>query len=199
MKYNELEAIIKTPYFFRKDLILSNYKIYDYQLTGWCNKKYLIKIKNGLYMFNNRMDSVDAIELSQLIYEPSYISMESALRYYNFIPEMVYAITCVTTKANRNFKNVAGNYIYSHIKPELFFGYIPIKTKYGYYYVAEPEKAVLDFIYLKLSQINNDDEFNELRLNLSEISSTINKKKFNQYLNVFNIKKMSEVAKLCLL
>ncbi len=198
MKYNDLDLAIKTPYFSKKDLILKDLKIYDYQLTDWCNKKYLIKVKNGLYLFSNRQNYLQLEELSQLIYEPSYISLESALRYYNFIPEMVYAITCVTTKANRNFQNLIGNYIYSHLKPELFFGYNPIKTKYGYYYIAEPEKAILDYIYLKLSQINNDDEFNELRLNISEISSTINKKKFTQYLNVYNVKKMSEVAKLCL-
>jgi predicted transcriptional regulator of viral defense system len=198
MKYQELDRIINKPYFSKNDLDLKDYNIYNYQLTTWCKKGYLLKIKNNIYVFKNRMENLRSEELAGILYEPSYISLEFALNQYNIIPEIVFAITCITSTINRNFKNQMGQYIYKHVKSELFFGYKAVKTKNGYYYLAEPEKAILDYLYLNLSRINNISEFNELRFNIEEINELIDKEKFINYLNVFNIKKLKEIALLCL-
>lgn len=45
--------------------------------------------------------------ISNTLYEPSYISLESALRYYNLIPEGVFLTTAVSTKKTQNFSTPA--------------------------------------------------------------------------------------------
>lgn len=96
MKYNDLAAAIKTPVFSRQDLLIQGLKVYDYQFNLWTKKGYLLKIKKGLYVFARDTDKIPPQEIALLLYEPSYLSMETALAWYGFIPEMVYAHTSVT-------------------------------------------------------------------------------------------------------
>jgi hypothetical protein len=58
MKYNELTTAIKSPVFSRNDLVLSGYEVFDYQLSLWVKKGYLIRLKNGLYAFRREMEKV---------------------------------------------------------------------------------------------------------------------------------------------
>ena len=48
MKYNELTAAIKSPVFSRTDLVLSGYKVLDYQLSLWVKKGYLVRLNQGI-------------------------------------------------------------------------------------------------------------------------------------------------------
>ncbi len=196
MKYRELEDLIKLPYFTLQDIALLRAKLFPYQLSSWAAKGYLIKAKNGVYVFSNRQKDVSPIDLARTIYEPSYISLEFALSYYGFIPEMVSAITSVTTKANRTFSSVLGHYIFRHIKPDLFWGYTQMKDTPAV--IAEPEKAILDYLYLNLSKLKGIQDFENIRFNKMEIAKKIDPKKFNQYLAGFGMKKLEEYAPLCL-
>jgi len=198
MKYNELSSAIKTPVFSRQDLLLQGFKIYDYQLNLWTKKGYLVKIKNGLYVFAKDADKVTPQEIALLLYEPSYLSLESALAWYGFIPEMVYAHTSVTAKINRTFDNIFGHFIYRHIRSDLFWGYTAIKTTSGRYLMAEPEKAILDYLYLNLARVRNEDDFINIRFNLDAIRERLNENKFRQYLKAFGVKKMEPWGLRCL-
>jgi len=150
MKYNELTAAIKSPVFSRNDLELSGYKVFDYQLSLWVKKGYLVRLKNGIYAFSREKEKLRGEGIAFLLYQPSYLSLESALSWYGFIPEIVYAYTSVTARITRTFENACGRFIYRHMKSELFWGYAEMKTEYGPYLLAEPEKALLDYIYLNL-------------------------------------------------
>ncbi|MGD9579694.1 MAG: hypothetical protein AB7Y74_15775 [Syntrophorhabdus sp.] len=105
MKYNDLAAAIKTPVFSRQDLLIQGLKVYDYQFNLWTKKGYLLKIKKGLYVFAKDADKVTPQEIAVLLCEPSYISMETALAWYGFIPEMVYAHTSGTAIDSPGAKN----------------------------------------------------------------------------------------------
>ena len=198
MKYDNLTKIIKAPYFSRRDALLSDQKLLDYQISLWVKKGNLLRLKNGMYAFTKDKEKIKGEEVAAFIYELSYLSLESALDWYGFIPEMVYAYVSVTARINRKFTNAFGTFLYRHIKPELFWGYTETKTEYGHYLLAEPEKALLDYIYLNLSKIRNETDFDNIRFNMEAIKEKIDADKFQKYLSAFGINKMKVWALRCL-
>lgn len=193
MKYIELLQKIKTPVFSIQDLKISGVSILPYQISNLSKKKYITKIKNGLYVFSDKKNVVSPEHLAFKIYEPSYISLERALYHYGIIPEIVYNITSVSTRTTRKFKNNFGTFIYRNIKKELFWGYQQKEKNEQVYLIAEPEKALLDYIYFNRHKIKNADDIEELRLNYFLIEK-LNIKKLKKYLALFKNKKMNEIV-----
>ena len=198
MKYNDLASLVKAPVFSRDDLVLSGFKVYDYQLSLWVKKGYLIRLKNGLYAFRREMDRLQGEEIAFLLCQPSYLSLEIALARYGFIPEIVYAFTSVTSRVTRKFENPFGRFIYRHVKSELMWGYVEIKTDRLPFLLAEPEKALLDYLYLNLGRINTPADFESIRLNREEMKNTLDRSKFLTYLKAFGGKKLERWAYRCL-
>jgi len=197
MKYLELIKKIKDPIFSLQDLKLLNLNIYPYQLSNWTKKGYLIKIKNGLYAFSEKNSILKNEYIAFNLYQPSYVSMEWALSKYGLIPEMVYNCTSITAKTTRIFKNSFGFFSFRHVKKELFFGYKKIDDNGQIYLMAEPEKALIDYLYLNLHKIKNQADIDELRLNEFEISK-LNKNKIKKFSLLFNNKKLDLILKLIL-
>jgi len=192
MKYIELLEKIDSPVFSIQDLKISGVSILPYQISKLNKDGYIKKIRNGLYAFSNKKESVIHEHLALKIYEPSYISLEWALYHYGLIPEMVYNITSVSTKATRKFKNSFGIFIYRNIKKELFWGYKKEEKSGQVYLIAEPEKALLDYIYFNLSKIKNDIDILELRLNASLIKE-LDIKRLKDYTLLFKNQKIEEI------
>lgn len=199
MKYNDLTEAIKSPVFSRNDLALWGYKVFDYQLSRWVKKGYLIRLKNGIYAFRREKEKLSGEDVAFLLYQPSYLSLESALAWYGFIPEIVYAYTSVTAKITRTFDNAWGRFIYRHVRSDLYWGYVTMKSEHGTFLMAEPEKALLDYFYLNLAGINNQDDFDSIRLNEEQMKNTLNQEKFRRYLKAFSVRKMERWAERCLL
>lgn len=84
-------------------------------------------------------------ELSMVIRTPSYLSMEYALSKHSILSQNVFTYTLVTPKLPYTFQNDRDTFEYHQIKRSLFWGY---KTE-GMVLLAEPEKALLDLIYLR--------------------------------------------------
>lgn len=156
-------------------------RMYEWQRAG-----YIKKIARNFYAFANKTISSDDIcFIGNQLREPSYISMEYALNYYSLIPETVFLFTSITTKSTASFKTVIGNFNYQSIKKSLFFGYILKGQEKLKYKIAEPEKAILDFLYLR-SDIKNQNDIDELRINSDVFKQIINQEKLKEYLAVFN-------------
>jgi len=198
MKYNDLISLIPDPVFSGNDLELSGHKVLDYQLSLWVKKGYLLRLKNGLYAFSRERERLRGESVSFLLCQPSYLSLESALAWYGFIPEIVYAYTSVTARVTRTFDNAFGRFIYRHVKSELFWGYVEMKTDQGPYLMAEPEKALLDYFYLNLARLNSEEDFDHIRLNREQMAGTLDKDKLLKYLTAFGVKKMEPLARRCL-
>jgi hypothetical protein len=64
--------------------------------------------------------------------------------------------------------------------------------------LAEPEKALLDYLYLNLSKIRNETDFDNIRFNMDAIKEKIDADKFQKYLSAFGINKMKVWALRCL-
>lgn len=109
----------------------------------------LIRLKRGLYVVSpdesGKLLSTELI--ANHIYGPSYISMESALRYYGLIPESVHMIRSMTTKRSRVFENSISKFGYINCSEEYYP--IGINQRIGDDYsflIASPEKALCDLI-----------------------------------------------------
>jgi predicted transcriptional regulator of viral defense system len=138
------------------------------QLNFWSKKGYLENIIRGVYKISD-FEIKEPFLLANFIYSPSYISLESALNYYGFIPDIPFATTSVTVNKTKTFKiKNYGVFYYSHLKPDLFFGFQSILTIKNYSYnIALPEKALFDYFYLKAKKIESPAGFiEELRLSL---------------------------------
>ena len=197
MNFREFKEKVKNMPFFGSDVadIFSlSPKVLRNQLTRWKKQGLLVELKRGLYALgkDERRVALSREVAAANIYQPSYISLESALSNYKMIPEKVIALTSITTRKTRTFTNQEGVFIYRHLKTSLYFGFLAKKDEYGYpYFIAEPEKALLDYLYLNLGRVKDDDFFSEsLRL---QNRSLLNKKKLFSYASRFNIKKLNHV------
>lgn len=78
------------------------------------------------------------------LYFPSYLSFESALSRYGILSQIPYTLTFATTRPSKKLVLRDTAVEYRHLKSELFFGY----TLENGSYIAKPEKALLDELYL---------------------------------------------------
>lgn len=109
----------------------------------------LIRLKRGLYVVSPKVSRVGlSTELiANHIYAPSYVSMQTALRYYGLIPETVYVTQSMTVKHSRNFDTPLGRFEYQMISRETFpVGITYIKKENYAFLMATPEKALCDLI-----------------------------------------------------
>ena len=109
---------------------------------------YIESVRRGLYKLAD--EHIPEVYLANKIYEPSYISLEFALSYHGIIPETVYEITSITTKATRRFETLGREYSYRRIKKAAFTGYTIEKQKGLGFRIADPEKAFVDALYYRV-------------------------------------------------
>jgi len=107
-------------------------------------------IKKGLYIAGRSLgaERPESALLANHILGPSYLSMESALAHYGLIPEKVFAVTSMTTKASRKFQTNIGLYAYTNLPlPYYAFGLATVSlSKDQQAIMAIPEKALCDKI-----------------------------------------------------
>jgi len=165
-------------------------------LNQWQKKNYLIKLKNGWYCFPDFLRQNKANWLiANSIYQPSYISLESILSFYGLIPDVIFTTTSVATIRTMNYKTVVGDLYYYTIKPELYFGYrfLPFLSKETanqfnrQMRIAELEKAILDFFYLRKIYRTKQDII-DLRFDGHIIQNELNIETLRNYLSKFKSK-----------
>ena len=119
------------------------------QFSHWVKGKKLLRLKRGLYTLfpDDHSTPISALSLAEPLYRPSYLSLAWALSHYGLIPEAVGALTSVTTLKTARFTNYFGSFLYQHIHPRFFFGFVR-RPGNEPLWMALPEKAVLDFIHL---------------------------------------------------
>jgi predicted transcriptional regulator of viral defense system len=178
MKFLELKTALNGNFFSFVD-VLKNFPLEDdnlikTQLARFVRKKLIVKIKKGFYCFNP--NNIDQLELAAVLYQPSYISLETALYYYGMIPDIPQNTTSVTPITTKKIETCFGSFFYSKINQRLFFAYRVLPGKEFSLTIAEKEKALLDFVYLRrLSSLK------DLRID----RSVLNNKKLNYFVNSF--------------
>jgi predicted transcriptional regulator of viral defense system len=122
------------------------------QLSRWTQTGRLYKLRRGLYALAPPYQKFipHPFRVANQLLPGSYVSCQSVLAYYGLIPEYVAVTTSVTAARPARWETALGVYEFRHIKPDLFFGYQLIKLAGGQEaFVAAPEKALLDLIYLQ--------------------------------------------------
>jgi predicted transcriptional regulator of viral defense system len=148
----------------------------------WTKKGLLTHLRQGYYTFPEYKAKPDfALYFANRIYRPSYISLHTALAFYEMIPEAVVQITSVTSLKTINFTNDFGEYSYKSVKKELMFGY-DLKTLADgrTLQLAKPEKALLDLLYL-YPFYNTGHELEDLRLDEDFLKDGLNMKLIEEY------------------
>ena len=106
------------------------------------------RISRGYYANPFRQPDLETISCE--LCKPSYVSLESALARHGILSQLSTVLTCVTTQLPRELKTSFGTIQYRQIKRELFFGF----GKVDRWFLAEPEKAVLDLFYLNKKNLS---------------------------------------------
>lgn len=196
MKYLDFDKSFREfPVFSIKD-IKKRYPDFDSRrLVEWQQKDYIQKVRRGYYCFRYiKKNELFLYQAANKIYSPSYISLESALSYYSFIPEGVFITSSISTRNTANYDTIIGEFSYKHVKPELFFGYRLIQGSVTMIKIAEPEKVLLDYLYL--NKPSSLYEIKEMRFNSIQIRETIDFSKLKIYQKIFNSKVVDARVKL---
>lgn len=148
-------------------------------------KNFFTKLRNGLYALGEKRPPTYFV--ANKLYRPSYVSLETALSFYGIIPETVYSITSVTSKSTQEFETLGMTFTYTRIKQVAFQGYATQKENDQAYFIAEPEKALADYLYLvSIGKRTWNDRF---------YTKNISREKLNTYADLFGRKKLTELIK----
>ncbi len=120
------------------------------QLHRWSGLGKLTRLSRGVYCFSNpyRRIALSPLVVANELYKPSYLTGVWALSYYGLIPGKAMIFTSAVTRVPRSFDNSLGTFQYFHLKREYFFGLSSRTIGAEEIWLAEPEKALIDFWYL---------------------------------------------------
>ncbi|MFD3408636.1 hypothetical protein SKC37_08200 [Aquirufa sp. HETE-83D] len=113
------------------------------------NKGDLVQLRKGLYITTSLISThrPEPFLIANHLLGPSYISLDSALFYWGFIPERVFEITSVTNKPSKSFiLEKSTKYSFTHLP----FAYYPLGIKSlqltakQTVLIASPEKCICD-------------------------------------------------------
>jgi hypothetical protein len=141
-------------------------EVFDYQTLLDCLRKYhkprdgiqrlvaagdIVRIRKGLYAFAApfRRQPMVREQLANLIYGPSYVSLDSALSFHGLIPERVEAVTSVTTGRSRHFDTPFGTFSYQMLSLARYAAstmWLPQDAPL--FLMASPEKALADKVWM---------------------------------------------------
>jgi predicted transcriptional regulator of viral defense system len=102
----------------------------------------LVRLRRGMY--RGMFGAAEAMKIANALYAPSYLSFESALARYGILSQIPYVLTFATTKRSKRMRIGETPIEFRQLHARLFFGY----TLEQGVYLAEPEKALLDELYL---------------------------------------------------
>ena len=167
-------------------------------LTRWTAQNLVLRLRKGIYAFPEYLSHPNfTFFVSNYIYKPSYVSLYAALAFYDIIPEAVVHVTAVSARKPTTFDNAFGTFTYRKIKPELMFGYNIMPLGDRSIRLAQPEKAILDLLYL-YPLYNTESEMENLRFDEYFMYHELDAAKLLSYLNKFNNRELAKRVNLLL-
>lgn len=193
MKYIDFERqLIPFKIFSIEDVRKKELRFDSRRLVEWQEKNYIQKIINRWYLFADlELSERYLFLMANKIYAPSYVSFESALAWHGLIPEGVFSVTSASSKKTKTFHTQQGVFIYHHLKPGLHFGYKLESIGNRFYKIAEREKAILDYLYLR-PKIKTRKDFEAWRINTDELTRHLDYGKLEKYLTLFSNKALDK-------
>jgi len=155
MEFAELVEIVGEEPVFETGLLVAgnaNPREIRRQLSRWRKAGKIYQLRRGLYCLVPPFLKVTPhpFLVANRMLPASYVSLQSALAYYSMIPEYVPVTTSVTTRRPANWKTQLGIFDFRHIQVDFFDGYRLVELSGRQQaFIAGPEKALLDLIYLE--------------------------------------------------
>ncbi len=208
IKLNDI--LRQMPYFTKQNLALALNKEGE-NLNYWIKKlikeRRLVVLKKGFFISSYFLDltSQNPSEkeayfeyLANILYFPSYVSLEYVLSNNGIIPESVFAMTSITHKTTRTYKTQVGAFIFRNIKESLFNNYQTKDFDGKKVNIASVAKALFDFLYLKNMGSPTETEkylLNQGRINWEAMSNR-DKIEFIKLVKTSGSKKMEIIVSL---
>jgi len=139
------------------------------------SKLLLHRLKKSNYIFeierNRYTMHKDAFLITSHIVWPSYISLWSAIRYYNLTEQIPHAIWVITTRKRKKktIRYLDTEIIFVLTKPKYFFGFKKVDLKGFEIFVAEPEKAIIDSLLFR--KISFSEIHSIIKVNIKNINT----------------------------
>ena len=168
------------------DVILASELASNYNLPVASVQKALLRLKDrglvsrvaeGVYA-NKLVRDIAAADFIRVLRPYSYVSLESGLSHWGLSTQSPVALTCVTTGKPKEYRVPEFAIRFRTISPNLYWGFVEKQTRYATYLIAEPEKALLDWVYLSLQ--------GGIRPSLDEVDfKSVSKEKLAEYASKF--------------
>jgi hypothetical protein len=137
----------------------------------------LIKVRRGLYILADkyRRNKLSKYYFASRIIPSSYISLESALSYYGWIPELVTTVTSILAIGRtKKFTTPLGEYIYYQLpfnEYEFLTGVKRVEEVRGKpFLLASPLRALADYVYIKkIDGVDLNYLTNSLRIDVEQL------------------------------
>jgi predicted transcriptional regulator of viral defense system len=147
VKTEELLTIFKTKY----NEPSARNRIQILYKNGW-----FIRIKQGLYLINDSITGqfygdLPFLVISQCLFEESYVSLAYALHHYKLVEKLPETIFSISDQLSKKFSYQPYTFKIAKVNPEIYFGYHSISLQKRTIQIADPEKALLDYLYVDLN------------------------------------------------
>jgi predicted transcriptional regulator of viral defense system len=110
---------------------------------------HLVSLHRGMWLVDSAASSW-AVHSYLTDPSPSYISLQTALFHHGMIEQIPTIIHLISTGKTRRLRTPIGDYAIHQVQPRFFTGFSPLDG--GPAQIATPEKALIDFFYLRPSK-----------------------------------------------
>jgi predicted transcriptional regulator of viral defense system len=193
---NKILKKIETPYVDAQTLLsfLSDYARPRERIRRMVINGELIRLKNGFYLIVDKIHQGEATvipyeQVANLLYGPSYVSLDWALSFYGMIPERVHTVTSMALGRDKEFHTPVGDFAYYRLNSSSYSIGIEQKKSsdfVGGFLIACPEKALADLVFKQCKGMDKE----QIRLALVE-SKRINL----ESLRTLNREMLSDIEK----
>ncbi len=169
MRIEKLAELVQDEPIFTSSLLKVagiNTSQIELQLVRWVKSGRLLKLRRGVYVLGKPYRKIEPhpFLIANRLQRGSYVSFQSALAYYDLIPEHVPVVTSVTTGRSETVKTPMGSFMFRHLKARMFSSFRQVNVADRQPAVmATPEKALVDLLYSTTGS-DSDGYIEELRL-----------------------------------
>ena len=142
---------------------LRDYKKPRDKIRGLVKDKDIVRIKKGLYVLGKEYNKpYNKFVLANLIYGPSYITGQTAMAFWNMIPERVELTISMTKKRKKQFETPVGRFSYLYCPKKVFNIGVQLEDigDQKNFLIASPEKALCDMTAMQ-THISTKKEMKE--------------------------------------